>query len=293
MLDLYLKKDIDKISHEILKQSGAYDIFPTPIDKIMQYSELNIAKDINLSNLSPDILGLLSSTFKNVLDKIRGILDREKKLIYLDLNQSAFRQNFVKLHEVGHEVLSWQKETLKYLDDDATLDIDVREAFEAEANYFASATLFQQERFLHEMNKLPLGMQTSFQLSKNFGASIHATLRRYIEYTTSRCALLILENFTKNGFAPTCEVRNYFQSANFTKSFGLLNWCSKLDSNCPFVQDYYFKRRYKQDGIITILNKNGSSKFQYHFFNNTYNCFILIFPKGETKKSRIEIIVNE
>lgn len=109
MLDQHQKDDIDKISKEILKQSKAYDTFPTPVDKIVNYAELNVAENINLSKLEPDFFDKFSGAFKNTLDKIRGLLDREEKVIYLDLDQTTNRKNFVKLHEVGHDVLPWQR----------------------------------------------------------------------------------------------------------------------------------------------------------------------------------------
>ena len=52
-------------------------------------------------------------------------------------------------------------------DDEITISEIVKDEFEAEANYFASATLFQLERFDEELNKLPLEIGNSFELSKN------------------------------------------------------------------------------------------------------------------------------
>ena len=293
MLDQHQKDDIDKISKEILKQSKAYDTFPTPVDKIVNYAELNVAENINLSKLEPDFFDKFSGAFKNTLDKIRGLLDREEKVIYLDLDQTTNRKNFVKLHEVGHDVLPWQKATLKYLDNNSTLDLNTSESFEAEANYFASATLFQHDRFIRELNKLPLGIESSLHLSKFFGASIHATLRRYVEHTKKRCALIVLENLKKNGFSSSCEVRNYFQSTSFMDAFGKINWELVLNSEWAFVQDYTWGRRLKQDGNFQFFIDNEEITFQYHFFNSSYNSFVLFFPKGEVKKSKVKIIIKE
>ena len=48
---LHSKKDIDNISHDILKSSKSLDVFPTPIEKIVQHSELYIAGGIDLKSL--------------------------------------------------------------------------------------------------------------------------------------------------------------------------------------------------------------------------------------------------
>ena len=63
------------------------------------------------------------------------------------------KKNFVQLHEIGHGVLSWQNEIMLALDNDETLCEEYGEQFEAEANYFASITLFQHERFFEECQK--------------------------------------------------------------------------------------------------------------------------------------------
>ena len=92
------------------------------------------------------------------------------------MSQGKPKQGFVKLHEVEHDVLPWQKNVHYILDDDDdSLHTDTHEEFEAEANYFASATLFQNDRFVTELNQLSLGIESPMQMAKIFGASIHAT----------------------------------------------------------------------------------------------------------------------
>lgn len=104
-----------------------------------------------------------------------------QKTIYLDLSQGFNRKNFGKLHETAHSILPWQKKVNDILgDDEHALSPETNEEFEAEANYFASITLFQHDRFLSELSKLNLSIDASIQLAKHFGASIHASLRRYV-----------------------------------------------------------------------------------------------------------------
>lgn len=292
MLESHVTKDIDQISKEILKQCKAYDVFPTPVDRILNYTELKIDKNINLSTISNDFILNISDTFKSAIEKIRGILDREKKIIYLDLNQNANRQNFIKLHEVGHDVLTWQTKTLKYLDNDKTLIAEAEEEFEAEASYFASATLFQQDRFTTKIKDLPLSLDSPMHLAKVFGASNHATIRRYVEHSKNRCALLVLQNLSPKGLSIICGIRNYFQSTTFTKSFGNIIWEDNLGHKWPFVRDYYNNRKINKDGYFSLDTDNGKVNFQYHFFNSTYNAFVLIFPVGESNKSKVEFIIS-
>ena len=84
MLELHSKKDIEKISLEILKGSKSLDIFPTPITEIVSYSELIVCNDIDISNIHENYVTKANDALKRALSKIRGMLDRTEKTIYLD-----------------------------------------------------------------------------------------------------------------------------------------------------------------------------------------------------------------
>jgi hypothetical protein len=288
MVKLQSKKDIEKISYEILKGSKSFDVFPTPVDKIVSYAELIVNSGIDLSKIQDNYFSKKLDVLKRALGKVQGILDRREKIIYLDLSVHKSKQKFVKLHEVGHNVLTWQQATFEaFEDDEDNLDANCREEFEAEANFFASLTLFQHDRFLSEMDKLGLGIDEALHLSKYFGASAHATLRRYVEYSKKRCALIVLKECTNCG----AKLRDKFQSANFTKTFGELSIPENIERVYPFVNDYCCKRIHKKDGLMSLPTKNGSADFTYHFFNNNYNGFVLLFPIGEKKSTRTKIIL--
>lgn len=296
MIDLPSKSDIEKISFGLLKQSKALDVFPTPVNQILEYSNLHLDRSIDLAKIDHSYLSKFSDemayTIKNAIESVRGFFDRRKNVIYLDLSQSQNRQNFVKLHENGHQVLDWQNKIIENLDDDVTLNPCVEEEFDAEANYFASVTLFQHDRFEHEMKKFELSIQSSVHLSKYFGASIHATLRKYVECSKKRCALLVLKDISSVGFMPKCTKRDYFQSEKFTETFGVLDFPENMGYTWNFVKDYYHKKKFHQIGLTILETQNGQVEFNYHFFNNTYNAFVFLFPRGESNKTRRKFIIT-
>lgn len=143
MLDPSTQKDIEKISYDLLKQSKALDVFPTPVDKLLNFSELEVDRNINLATVEESFLSKASAQFKDAIIKVKGILDRRERTIYLDLSLPITSQGFIQLHETGHDLLYWQNEILKFMEDEQTLSPFVQDQFEAEANYFASITLFQ------------------------------------------------------------------------------------------------------------------------------------------------------
>lgn len=294
MVEHHTLKDIEKVSYEILKGSKSLDVFPTAIDRIVEYAELVVRTDIDVSQVHEGYISKASDALTRALAKLRGALDRTHRTIYLDLSQGKTKQGFVKLHEVGHDVLPWQKKIHSYLeDDDDTLGGHTNDEFEAEANFFASATLFQQDRFIDELNKYNLSIESSMLLAKRFGASIHATLRRYVECSKNRCALLVLENISPKGTQPKCNLRDKFQSKKFSKTFGELLVPFEFGYSWDFVPLYYHGRKLKTDGSITITTENGEADFYYHFFCNTYNAFVFLFPHGEWKSSRTKIIITD
>lgn len=296
MFDLPSKSDIERVSLDLLKQSKAIDIFPTSVDKIMNYSNLNFENGVDLSNLDQSFLSKytekVAQKFIEAMGLVRGFIDRREKIIYLDLSQNFNRQNFVKLHEVGHDVLYWQREILEYIDDDSTLDSNVQDEFEAEANYFASTTLFQHDRFEHEMHKLELGIKSPMVLAKQFGASNHATLRRYVECSNNRCALIVLEKNPSPGRLISCSKRDYFQSEKFTETFGNIELPDTFGYTWSFTKEFIFKKKFHEAGKITLPTENGIIEFNYHFFNNTFNAFVFIFPNGEVNKVRTKIFLT-
>ncbi len=292
-MELLSAKDIEKVSYDLLKGSKTFDVFPTPVDKIVSYSELVVKSDIDISKVHSGYFSKATDILKRALSKVRGMLDRSEKTIYLDLEQRIERQNFVKLHEVGHGVLPWQKQIHTLLDDDdESLSPDTNEEFEAEANFFASVTLFQHDRFYHELEKVGLGLDSAIHLSKHFGASVHATLRRYVEQSRNRCALIVLQDITSKGQVAKCTVRDLFSSPRFEKEFGEILVPNELGFTWNFVQDYYFRKRFKKDGKISLPTSNGNVECDYHFFNNSFNAFVLLMPQGEKKSTRTKIIIT-
>ncbi len=291
---LHSKKDIENISREILKSSKSLDIFPTPVDKIVKYSELIIAEGIDLKSLEKKYKSFFfSDTLKSGLSKIRGFLDRREKLIYLDMDQIASRKNFVTLHETGHNVLPWQHKAYEFLDNDETLDDYTQEEFEAEANYFASITLFQNDRFESESIKYELGLPAVMQLSKHFGGSIHATFRWYVENSAFRCSLLVLKDLSEKGKIANGNFRNAFHSPSFLNYFGSIDWPENFGYKWAFIKDHLFlRKKWKENGSINLKTLNGEVEFTYHYFNNSYNAFVLIFPHGENKNTKTKIILR-
>lgn len=292
MINERKKSDIESITFDALYKSNSFGVFPTPVEKILKYAELRIDSNVDLSVIPANFFAKHSLIFKRGLSKIRGVLDRSEKTIYLDLKQRPSKLNFVKLHEVGHELCGWQGNMLNFLDDDENLDPDINDQFESEANYFASSALFQLEIFHDKVGQYPLKLATCLQLSKLFGASFHATIRRYVEHSKKRCALLVLNKEPVSPISyPSLSIRNYFQSSSFTKEWGTITWEPKFDFDVPFFQDFLSNRKMITSELV-IESEQEFIECDYHYFDNSYNIFVFMFPKGEVIKSRTNFVIT-
>lgn len=298
MIEDFTKKEIEKISYELLKGSKSLGVFPTPVSEILNYSDFVLDNNIDLLNIEPSFLEKIkeksAKTLQSGLSKIKGMFDRKEKTVYIDAGlKNIGKKNFVQLHEIGHGVLGWQSDMMLCLDNDETLSVDYDEQFEEEANYFASSTLFQQDRFLYEAEKLKLGLSSVMALKQKFGASVHSTFRNYVLKSKNRCALLVLTPIKDGkGNSALCKKRNLFYSKSFFSEIGELEMPNDFGYKWEFIKDFKFTR-FKESGEMTLTSADGEIiDCGYHFFNNTYNSFVFIFPKGEKNKAKTKIILQ-
>jgi hypothetical protein len=282
-------EEIERIARNLLVEAKAFGAFPTPVDRIIRQAELSIAQGIDLSKVDAGFFVKSAHFFGRVSRKVLGLIDFREKTIYLDETQQEKRKNFVTLHEVGHGVLPWQSRLLGCKDDETTIVAEVKELYEREASIFASGALFQLERFDEEITKLPLSIRSARALGNKFGGSVQAALRRYVERSPRRCALLVLNRPATDQPFRT-KLRNYFESPSFSKAFGGLAWPNECGLEYQFVKDVLYKRRDHEEGQIGVTTRSlDYVTLQYHFFDNSYNIFVFLFPPGERIASRVTI----
>ncbi|MEP7372346.1 MAG: ImmA/IrrE family metallo-endopeptidase [Chitinophagaceae bacterium] len=281
--------EIEKYVYDILKQSKSFDIFPTPVEKIVHFAELNIDKQHGLHNIPNHYISKKMDALISALKKVYGALDRREKIIYLNPTLNNGKKSFVQLHEVGHHVLPWQREVFEFLENDESLSPDVEEKFEAEANNFASHALFQLGRFEREISSLPLSLATIRHLSAKFGASLQATFRRYVERSPKRVGLLVLNK--PDHYGDSLGLRNWIMSSRFACTYPGIEFPELFSKKWAFVRAYYSNRRYVDTPHpLNVTIESEEVKLEYRYFDNKHNIFVLITPSGEKISSRARII---
>ena len=273
--------EIERYAKWALVEAGAEGHLPTRVDDIVASAKLAVAEDISLdqphSSFFSKAFGILSSA----LAKLRALVDLRDNIIYLDLSMSPQRVNFATLHECGHKTLPWQRAAYRYEDDDYTLGSEVEAQFECEANKFAAEVLFQLDRFTKEAADLPLTIRTPLGLSKKYGASCHAAIRRYVEGHHHECAVLVCRASGVVGDGgPRLEVEHVVYSGSFHARYGKLRLPTTLSSEHAFSRLVFEERVRLFDTGSIELEDGNSDRFRanFHIFNSTYRVFVLIFP---------------
>lgn len=217
--------ELERVARRLLELAGADGRLPTPVDEIVNAAGLVEADE---SLLSPGLLerapAYIRRAMRGIIGRIRGILDRREKQIHLDPNvQTDGRRRFIKLHEVFHHVLSWHKPMVQ-ADTDETLSADARMEFEMEASVGAAHVLFQVDRYAKQIAELPIGIGAITAVAPQFGASLRAGLRRYVESDRAPMLGFVLDIAPLPDAPLRYRRRELIPSPSYLERFGEPRW---------------------------------------------------------------------
>ena len=194
LLDSHQLANVLRHADQLLREASAIGRFPTPIDDLLAAAKLTVVDDEVLSEGSwrnssrkprPP-----SATIKSALSKVLGLFEANDRFVVIDKNAPKPRVPFIKLHEAGHGTMPHQSKLYKIMHDcKKTLEPDIADLFEREANVFASEVLFQGDAFSQEAHAQSFGIKVPMRLAKKYGGSNYATFRRYVITTRTRVVL--------------------------------------------------------------------------------------------------------
>ncbi len=104
------------------------------------------------------------------MSKVLGLFESNDQLVVINRNAPKPRVPFIKLHEAGHGRLPHQAKVYKLIHDcEKTLDAQITDLFEREANVFASEVLFQGDVFSNEALGQSFEIKVPMKLARKFG----------------------------------------------------------------------------------------------------------------------------
>ena len=122
--------------------------------------------------------------------RILGAIVFPQRVVYVDLSQSEGRRRLTEAHEIGHRIIPWHEESF-LLDHEASLMAQTRDKLESEAYLAGSHLMFQAQHFMKTALDFRVTLATPILLSTQYRASIHATLRYYVENHPDDVAMIV------------------------------------------------------------------------------------------------------
>jgi len=275
----YLK--VRREAHRILLKSDAIGRFPTPVKDILSAAKIEVVDDdiLNEGFLSK-LKRKAGKALKRAIAKTLGLLDVKERLVFIDRTVHAVRQTFIKIHEVGHYFMVWQRKLYAVVEDcEKTISPDVEDYFDREANVFTSEVLFQLDRFTEEAEDYEFGIKVPIKLSRKYGASIYASIRRYVSKNKRACTVIVIDPpVLTEGYGFQANLRRVISSPKFHELVGDVNWPNsfapddQIGALIPIGG-----RRMSAPHEICVTNQNGDdSECIAEAFTQSYQVFILI-----------------
>ena len=232
--------EIRSVAISLLRMADVEDRLPTPVEDLVAAAGLFEENDYVLSeskiSQAPRELRRLLRTAGR---KIRGALDRRERIIHVNptVELPAQRQ-FIRCHEIMHDALPWQRDLVVFGDTGKTLAPDIELRFEREANQGGAELLFQLDLLERVGRDYPTEIATPVALAALFGASIHATFRRWIEHHPGAVIGVVLNPEPTSVSPLTFRRFEIIESAQWRRQFGSNRIPSLLTaSNFPFLAE--------------------------------------------------------
>lgn len=224
-------------TERLLHDADADGRWPTRVDDLVAAADLTEPEE---SPLDSSVLARAPRYLRKAVElinsgKIRAILDRRERTVHLDPSISNDgRRSFLRLHEVSHDILEWQRDPA-FADDDGTLSPQTDRRFEREANQGAAELLFQGDRFAALTREYRIGMAAVSELSAIVGSSLRATLRRYAESHDGAVCAIAVEPSPRSRAPLRYKRWEVSQSEAWGERFGS-TWPPHLSVDCfPFL----------------------------------------------------------
>ncbi|SRR6266545_1184220 len=191
--------------------SGVDGVLPTPLDLVG--GAVAVDELVDIGELPED----LRRSTPGALRRILGAYLYRSDTAFVDLSQPSGRKRFIHAHEAAHKLIPWHEASF-HLDDEKRLFRETEELLELEANLAAALLIFQGRRFHERALDYENSIKTPILLADQYGASLHVTIRFYVEHHPDPLALAIAGRFPRSDW--TVPVFTGIESKSFGQRFG-------------------------------------------------------------------------
>jgi transcriptional regulator with XRE-family HTH domain len=289
------RRRVAAVAERALEWAGAVEVLPTPLDELAKAAGILEIRDA--AAIPEEIATKKPPVWKRIL----GAIVFPEKTIYVDRkNQLDARANFTEAHEIAHSLLPWHEAVYRF-DDERQLFFDSRDELELEANYAAAHMIFQGRRYHERALQNEVSIATPIDLAHHYGASLHASIRYYVEGHPDPVAVLVAGRYTQ--FNGTLPIWTSFESESFRERFG--RFVDQLPGAALPVTDPTSTLGRIAAGVLetpgvvsdttTLLDLNGDAKrFRAEAFFNQYSVFMFVSPRSRAKLGRrTQVVVGD
>lgn len=185
------RREILAATKQTLQRADALGVIPTPLDDLGE--AIGVEAVINIGQLPEELVVNKPSALKKLL----GAYWFSEDTAFIDFTQSKGRARFIHAHELGHRVIPWHQDTYAYLDDEHCLFRETEDLLELEANLAGAHLLFQGQVFFDRALEYQNSLKTPVLLANEFDASLHATIRYYVEHHPDPLAVLVTGQYKR------------------------------------------------------------------------------------------------
>ncbi|MDX2186717.1 MAG: ImmA/IrrE family metallo-endopeptidase [Opitutaceae bacterium] len=281
---------IRRHAQQVLDETGAREGFPVNVRAVMQAAQVtevtdDVLGDLTFLNRMRRKAGL---ALKSAVAKVRGLFDAKDGFVFIDRTMNQVKQTFVRLHEAAHAYLPWQRPMYAVVQDcDQTLDPEIADLFDREANVFASEVLFKLDAFAKEADEHEFGIFTPVNLSRKYGASVYASVRRYVSKNQRTCAVLVLNPpLLVEGAGFQATLRRVITSPSFAAQFAI-TWPETYTPDDPIGAFIPINgRKASRPRELELIDANGEAHDCIaEAFTQGMQVFVLIYVRRALTKT--------
>lgn len=280
------RRQILAAAEAALHSAGAYGVLPTPLKAVEQ--AIGVKDVIDMSELPDELRARKPKRWKRIL----GAYLYDEEMIFVDRDESEPRVRFAEAHEVGHAIIPWHRGSFQ-LDNEDRIFGDTELLLENEAKLAGAHLIFQGASFIERALDFETGLDAPIALSDDYGASMHVTIRHYVEHHPEPVAVLITGRYEN---MPGLPIFTSLASASWRDRYGdLAPKCGGSHlavlhgDGRPFgdIIDAALRSSQSVAKAIKVPDHNGDKhKCIAEAFFNQYNVFVMCSERRLVRRGR-------
>lgn len=209
------------------------------------------------------------------LNKVRGAVNLRTRKVWIPSHRHAIYERFPTAHEWAHGRIPWHE--IAYLDDHETLQPEVREIFEQEANFLGAEILFQGKMFRERVLGAKESLESALQFAVEHETTYASTLWKYVQVLDRPVALAVYKKariMCQDG-AQAYQLRRLVPSRPFVRYYGNIEIPNMIFEGSPWLEAIGGVDKIAR-GTDKITCQHMVVDASWESWSNTYDLYVFI-----------------